>query len=104
MNSRTKAQRAAHRAMTALCADARCLHCGGRPSEPAHWPTHRGMGGGKAGWSIEEIVPLCHADHMALDRQNGVSEAATAYSVRVLASVVAKAPAWRRRQNLKGAS
>ena len=50
-----------------------CRVCGTTPCEPCHWPTHRGMGGAKAGWDEHEWVPLCRTHHDMLDGRNGSS-------------------------------
>jgi hypothetical protein len=55
------------------------------------------MGGGKAGWSIEEWVPLCFRCHEALDGRLGVSEGVREHGEWVRRQVVARAPGWRRR-------
>lgn len=57
-----------------MAGESDCLGCCTTPCEPAHFPTHRGMGGAKAGWEPWEWVPLCRKCHDALDRRNGVSE------------------------------
>ena len=68
MNSRTAAREAAHRKATLLAAECRCLSCHApAPSMPCHYPTHRGMGSGKAGWDPSEWVPLCYQEHLILD-------------------------------------
>lgn len=65
---------ASHREASRLAAECRCLACHrAAPSEPCHWPTHRGMGGGKAGWDVTEWVPLCRRCHDILDDRAGVS-------------------------------
>ncbi len=87
-----------HEEMTALCRDENCLVCGRYGCEPCHWPKHRGMGGRNAGWSVEEIVPLCRLCHDRLDRRNGVSREESFKSDLVLAIVAKKAEQWRERQ------
>ena len=79
MNSGKEEREAAHKAASHLAAEERCLVCHrDAPSEPAHWPTHRGMGGGKAGWDTSEWVPLCRRCHDILDmRENKPKERAT---------------------------
>lgn len=73
-NSGHEEREAAHKAASLLAADERCLACHQRaPSEPCHWPTHRGMGGGKAGWDVDEWVPLCRRCHDILDGRAGVA-------------------------------
>ena len=96
MNSRTKAQQKAHRDATHYCASARCLVCGEYGCEPAHYPVHRGMGSGKAGWNFGEWLPLCRACHDMLDGRNGVSAERTSDTERVREVVARLAPAfWR---------
>lgn len=103
MNSRRRELDRDHRAATAFAASRPCLACGlPAPSLPAHWPTHRGMGGGKAGWGPDEWVPLCFDCHEALDKRNGVSGAARARSEHVGGVVAARAPLWRRIANMGG--
>ena len=103
MNSRTRRLQHAHRAATALAAQCACLACGAPPpSMPCHWPVHRGLGGGKAGWDIEEWVPLCWRCHEALDRRNGASEAAQRETRRVGDRVAAEAMKWRRTARVWG--
>ena len=69
-----------------------CLVCGDFPSERCHYPTHRGMGGGKAGWADSEWVPLCQDCHDALDGKNGASAAACLATQQVRAAVADAAP------------
>jgi len=93
MNSGRKQREVAHRRATALAAGMPCLSCGRpAPSLPAHWPRHRGMGGGNAGWDIGEWVPLCYDCHEVLDHRNGASEAASAHSQDVRDRVALGAP------------
>jgi hypothetical protein len=63
-----------HKEATAAAAEMECLLCGDSPCEPCHYPTHRGMGGAKAGWDEDEWVPMCRFHHDALDKRNGVSD------------------------------
>ncbi len=44
-----------------------CLICGSPETCFAHWPVHRGMGGGKAQWKYNEGIPLCRRCHDRLD-------------------------------------
>lgn len=78
-----------------LCRDEECLVCGSTPCEPCHWPTHRGMGGGNAGWDVEEIVPLCRKCHDKLDGRNGASKKASEESRVTRYIVSVKAHAWQ---------
>ena len=96
MNSGHRAKQTAHRLATALAAITPCLVCySPPPSLPAHFPRHRGMGGGHAGWATEEWVPLCFTCHEALDRRNGVSEDAARDTAFVTGIVRLRAPRWR---------
>lgn len=60
-----------HKQATELAKKLSCVGCLTRPCEPCHYPTHRGMGGAKAGWEIDEWVPLCRHHHDILDRRSG---------------------------------
>ena len=42
---------------------------------PAHWPRHRGMGAGHAGWAYTEWVPLCPSCHDLVDGRLGMTDA-----------------------------
>jgi hypothetical protein len=95
VNSRQKAQTPDHKRLTELCKGQKCLVCGTSPCEPCHL-VHRGMGGGKAGWSIEEIVPLCRKHHDELDARNGVSPAQSEQTRITRYIVKAKARDWQR--------
>lgn len=79
MNSKKKREAPLHKEATRLASESRCLACHrDPPSEPCHYPTHRGIGGGKAGWDLIEWVPLCSRCHDILDRrENKESERAT---------------------------
>lgn len=72
---RAKQARRLHREATKLAAGSDCLLCGHPGCVPAHYPTHRGMGGAKAGWERTEWVPLCTPCHDLIDRRLGVSAA-----------------------------
>ncbi len=85
-----------HREMTSLCHEELCLFCGCVPSEPAHHPFHRGMGGADL-WTVNDVVPLCRTHHDMLDHRNGASRAACLESDIVTAVVTAKAVVWRDR-------
>jgi len=80
-----------HSQATALARESKCLVCGTTPCEPCHLH-HRGMGGAKAGWSVEEIVPLCRKHHDELDGRNGASFSAQEMSriTRYIVSVRAR--------------
>ena len=84
-----------HEAMTKLAHRSRCLVCGMYGCDPAHWPVHHGMGGAKAGWSVDEIVPLCRPHHDLVDQRTGVSAAVEERRRKALAMVVERAPKWR---------
>lgn len=71
-----------HEEATASARRQSCCVCGGIPSEPAHFPRHRGMHAGHAGWEETEWVPMCRLHHDALDKRNGISEGC-AYETRV---------------------
>ena len=87
-----------HQDMTKLCAMERCISCrNDGPCLPAHWPTHRGMGGAKAGWTTEDIVPLCFECHECLDHRNGASGHECLRSDIVTAQVTLHAEEWRER-------
>lgn len=74
MNSTTPEREKAHRKATALARRWRCLGCRkSPPSIPCHYPQHRGMHAGKAGWSPSEWVPLCPSCHDLLDKRCGTS-------------------------------
>lgn len=88
MNARTRRLRGDHRRATREAAEMSCLICEKPGCVPAHWPTHRGMGGGKAGWRREEWIPLCCAHHDLVDGRLGVS--ATIEAERRLAIAVIK--------------
>ena len=72
-NSGAAAKEKAHRVATAQARESRCLICKSLGCVPAHYPTHRGMGGGKAGWKPKEWVPLCVEHHDLIDGRLGVS-------------------------------
>ena len=72
MNTAKRDRDKAHREATALAAESKCLCCGTTPCEPCHLK-HRGMGGGNAGWEIEEWWPGCRVCHDKFDARNGVS-------------------------------
>lgn len=76
MNSGKAERDKAHREATRKASVMHCRVCGIVPCEPCHWPRHRGLGGGHAGWGDEEWVPLCRRHHDVLDRRHGVSAAA----------------------------
>jgi hypothetical protein len=73
VNSRRRELDKAHRIATRQAAESPCLVCGLYPSVPAHYPTHRGFGSGKAGWERHEWIPLCRYHHDLIDRRLGVS-------------------------------
>jgi len=62
-----------HRTASRIAFESDCLVCGATPCEPCHYPTHRGMGGAKAGWTNAEWVPLCRYHHDLVDGRLGVS-------------------------------
>ena len=70
MNSGKAARDKAHKQATQIAWEERCLSCGApSPSMPCHYPRHRGLGSGHAGWSTREWVPLCYNFHEILDRR-----------------------------------
>lgn len=73
MNSGKAERERAHRLATQSAQGARCEVCGAFGCVPAHYPTHRGMGGGKAGWEPDEWIPLCVHHHDLIDKRLGVS-------------------------------
>jgi len=75
MNSRKRQQEALHHIATKLAFESACLLCGTSPCMPCHWPRHRGLGGGHAGWERHEWVPLCGPCHSLVDHRTGVSKA-----------------------------
>ena len=75
MNSGKAARDSAHRAASQRAWEERCLSCGAPPpSMPCHYPKHRGMGSGGAGWSTREWVPLCYTCHEILDKRNDLND------------------------------
>jgi len=73
VNSGKAEREADHRKATRIASEHRCLACkADAPSLPAHWPRHRGMGGGQAGWHYTEWVPLCFRCHEILDKRAGI--------------------------------
>jgi len=83
-----------HRAATLLAAESDCLLCERPGCEPAHWPTHRGMGGGKVGWERTAWVPLDHNRHDLIDRRLGVSTAIEERRTVALLRLKEKAAEW----------
>ena len=72
MNSRTADRELAHKRATIAAMFERCLLCRrDMGCVPAHWPTHRGMAAGKAGWEPHEWVPLCRECHDLVDGRLG---------------------------------
>ena len=96
MNSRTRKLVPQHREATRIAAESRCLICDAYGCEPAHFPTHRGMAGGKAGWSREEWVPLDRDCHDLIDRRLGVSAAIEERRIMALLMLEERAPKWWR--------
>ena len=83
-----------HQKATLLARESTCLVCGTTPSEPCHI-VHRGLGGAKAGWDIEEWIPLCRVCHNLIDARNGVS-AGEQEKTRIARYVVSvRARAWQ---------
>lgn len=75
MNSGKAEQDRQHRAATLLASERRCLSCKAEPpSMPCHFPKHRGMGSGKAGWDPSEWIPLCFVCHEILDRRQQLND------------------------------
>ncbi len=80
-----------------LSDDGRCCELTALGCRPrtcfAHYPRHRGMGAGHAGWGLLEGVPLGFYGHELLDRRAGTRAAQD----DVIARVRARAPVfWRR--------
>jgi hypothetical protein len=86
-----------HKQATKICADSDCLACAKTGCVPAHFPRHRGMGGGHAGWVRGEWVPLCPRCHDILDGRMGVSAQFEAQRQETRAIVAREAPLfWER--------
>ena len=95
MNSGTAEKEKAHKLATQLASECKCLACGHpAPSLPAHWPRHRGLGGGHAGWSYLEWVPLCFNCHEILDRRAGVSYAVDLQRSNIILAIAIGLPKW----------
>ena len=63
-----------HKEATLLARESPCLVCGTTPSEPCHWPRHRGSGGRfENDWDVRNWGPGCRVCHNRLDGRNGVS-------------------------------
>jgi hypothetical protein len=90
MNSRTRRLRGSHRKATLEAYETPCIVCQAPHSVPAHWPRHRGLGGGHAGWDRDEWCPLCPTCHDKLDGRNGTSPTCWKETVYVRAIVAAK--------------
>ena len=84
----------AHRAATLIAAASDCLLCERLGCVPAHWPRHRGLGGGHAGWDLREWVPLCGQCHDIADARNGVSKARCQDTATARDRLRELAPAW----------
>ena len=93
MNSHTAAREAAHRRATVDAMFERCLLCHRDGCVPAHWPRHRGMGAGHAGWDPEEWVPLCRECHDLVDGRLGRQAARR----RARERLAVRAEEWQRR-------
>ena len=83
-----------HRAATLLAAESDCLLCEYPGCVPAHWPTHRGIGGANAGWERTEWLPLCTPCHDLIDRRLGVSVAVEERRIVALLRLEDKAAEW----------
>jgi hypothetical protein len=94
MNSRARKQAPAHREATKLAAESDCLICGVFGCVPAHFPRHRGLGGGHAGWDRTEYVPLCTPCHDLIDRRLGASAAIEERRIVALLRLEGKAAEW----------
>jgi hypothetical protein len=65
-----------HKQASMLAATSPCAICGSVGfSVPAHFPTHRGMGGRKDFWDSDKWVPLCGGCHELVDGRAGASTA-----------------------------
>ena len=75
MNSGKEEREAAHKAASLLAANERCLSCNRQaPSEPCHYPRHRGSGGRfEDDWDPNVWVPLCRRCHDILDDRAGTN-------------------------------
>jgi hypothetical protein len=94
VNSGAAEREKAHRLATAQAREARCLLCFSHGAVPAHYPKHRGMGGGKAGWGPKEWIPLCVEHHDLIDGRLGVSEKIERRRQLILALLPAVAQKW----------
>jgi len=95
-NSRKAERDRAHRVATRAARCARCLVCGRDGCIPAHWPKHRGLGGGGAGWEPREWIPLCVHHHDLIDKRLGVSVGIETERLAAIAVIEDKAPRWWR--------
>ncbi len=91
----------AHKRATRIAAGARCLLCRSPKSVgrcvPAHFPRHRGMGAGHAGWGDDEWVPLCgglNECHDLVDGRVGTSLERWEAHEQARRDVMERAPAW----------
>ena len=84
-----------HAAATKLARESACLICGKVGlCVPAHWPTHRGMGGRRGFWRCRCWVPLCPTCHDTTDARNGASESAHEATLLAWGILAVKAPSW----------
>jgi hypothetical protein len=91
VNSRKAERERLHRIATYEARELSCLICGRGPCEPCHYPKHRGLGGGHAGWESHEWWPLCRRHHDLVDGRLGVSphvEACRHWAVRQLEDAI----------------
>ena len=89
-----------HAEATRTAANEPCMSCyAPPPSEPCHYPHHRGSGGRFGGddWNPLYWVALCRRCHNRLDGRNGVSATATYQTEAVIDQIEKRLPAWRRR-------
>lgn len=86
-----------HKQATQICAESECLLCDVIGCVPAHYPRHRGMAGGHAGWSIGEWIALCPYHHDLVDGRLGVSDTIEIRRAEAKAELVRLTPAfWQR--------
>ena len=86
-----------HKQATKLAAESHCLVCGTTPSEPCHWPRHRGSGGRfENDWDPSVWVPLCRKHHDEESSRNGVSALATEHTRITRYIVSVRGPEWQR--------
>ena len=86
-----------HKDATLLARESPCIVCGTTPSEPCHWPRHRGSGGRfENEWDPQHWVPLCRKCHDYLDSRSGVSALATEHTRITRYIISVRGPSWQR--------